>query len=112
MTADARLSALRRSVFSDAVAAVKPGRPIKVTTYVLAAPGVDADATHSLLAEHARSRGWVVHREHFTDEPAGGPLPLRPQFNIACRRAGAGFVDGVLTTGRGAMPATDEAYEA
>jgi hypothetical protein len=112
MTADARLSALRRSVFGDAMAGVKPGRPIRVTTYVFAAPGVDVDATHALLGRHARDRGWAVHRERFTDEPPGGPLPIRPQFNIACRRAGSGFVDGVLTTDRGAMPSTDEAYEA
>ncbi|MFI7415349.1 hypothetical protein ACIBU0_42615 [Streptomyces sp. NPDC049627] len=111
-TLDARLSSLRRTVFDDAVAAVKPGRPIKVTTYVFAGPGVDADATHTLLERHARDRGWAVHREHFTDEPMDGPIPARPQFNIACRRAGSGFVDGVLTTDRAAMPSTDEAYEA
>ncbi|MGW1728900.1 hypothetical protein ACWCQK_39305 [Streptomyces sp. NPDC002306] len=112
MTPDARLSALHRSVFGSAIAAVKPGRPVKVTAYVFAAPGVDIDATHTLLGQHARDRGWSVHREHFTDQPMSGSLPVRPQFNIACRRAGSGFVDGVLTTGRGAMPSTDEAYEA
>ncbi|MEV8544442.1 hypothetical protein [Streptomyces sp. NPDC051572] len=111
-TSDARLSDLRRSVFGDAVAGIKPGRPIRVNTYVFAAPGVDVDATHNLLGQYARDRGWAVHRERFTDVPTGGSLPIRPQFNIACRRAGSGFVDGVLTTDRGAMPSTDEAYEA
>jgi hypothetical protein len=111
-TSDARLSALRRSVFEDAVAAVKRDRPIRVTTYVVAGPGVDVDATHDLLERHARDRGWAVYREHFTDEPAGGPLSAQPQFNLACRRAGSGYVDGVLATARNAMPSTDEAYEA
>ncbi|MFI9772901.1 hypothetical protein ACIHJG_39625 [Streptomyces sp. NPDC052415] len=111
-TVDSRLSTLRRTVYGDAIAAVKPGRRIRVTTYVFAGPGVDADATHTLLGRYARDRGWDVHRERFTDDPSGGPLLTRPQFNTACRRAGSGFVDGVLTTDRGAMPSTDEAYEA
>ncbi|MFE6335228.1 hypothetical protein ACFVOK_18720 [Streptomyces sp. NPDC057798] len=91
---------------------MKPGRRIRVTTVVFAGPGVDAGATHTLLGPYARDRGWDVHRERFTDEPSRGPLRTRPQFNTACRRAGSGFVDGVLTTDRGAMPSTDEAYEA
>ncbi|MET8807903.1 hypothetical protein [Streptomyces sp. NPDC004546] len=103
---------MRRSIFEDALAAVKPGRPIKVSTYVFAGRGTDPDAVHALLAEHARDRGWVVHRARFTDEPTDGPLPARPQFNLACRHAGSGFVDGVLAIDRGAMPTTDEAYEA
>lgn len=111
-TPDARLSALRRSVFDDALSAIKPGRPIRVSTYVFAGSGVDVDATHALLAQNARDRGWAVHRERFTDDPTGGPLPVRPQFNLACRHAGSGFVDGVLAMDRGAMPSTDEAYEA
>jgi hypothetical protein len=111
-TPNSRLDFLRRSVFDHAMTAVRPGRPIKVTTYVLAGRGVDVDATHALLAESARNRGWVVHQERFTEEPADGPLPARPQFNLACRHAGSGFVDGVLATDRGAMPSTDEAYEA
>ncbi|MEV5880668.1 hypothetical protein AB0L75_42155 [Streptomyces sp. NPDC052101] len=111
-TPDGRLTALRRSVFEDAVAAVKPGRPIKVTTYVFADRGVDADGVHALLAEHARDRGWVVHRERFTDGRTGCPASARPQFYLAVRRAGSGFVDGVLAMGRDAMPSTDEAYEA
>ncbi|WP_128378544.1 hypothetical protein [Streptomyces cavernae] len=111
-TIDSRLDALRRSVFEDALAAIKPGRPIKVSTYVLASHGVDVDATHALLGVHARYRGWVVHRERFTDEPTGGPLSAQPQFHLACRLAGSGFVDGVLAIDRTAMPCTDEAYEA
>ncbi|MEU0744777.1 hypothetical protein, partial [Streptomyces sp. NPDC006134] len=111
-TTDARLTALRRAVFEHAISAIKPGRPVKVTTYVIASPGVDADAVHTLLGQYARDRGWVVHRERFTDISTGGPPLARPQFNLACRHAGSGFVDGVLTTGRQAMPSTDEAYEA
>ncbi|MFI5990260.1 hypothetical protein ACIBAC_00200 [Streptomyces sp. NPDC051362] len=112
LTDEARLSALRRSVFTDAVDLVKPGRPIKVTTYVFAAGGVDVDAMHTLLGQHARDRGWAVDRERFTDKPVRGPLPIRPQFHSACRRASCGYVDGVLTTGRNAMPSNVEAYEA
>ncbi len=111
-TPDARLSALRRSVYDDALAAIRAERPVKVSTYVFATPGLDVHATHRLLAEHARDRGWVVHRECFTDEPTAGPVPARPQFNRACRHAGSGFVDGLLAVGREAMPSTDEAYEA
>lgn len=111
-TPDSRLSALRRTIFEDALAAISSGRPIKVSTYVFAGRGVDVDDTHALLAEHARERGWIVHRERFTDEPMGGPLPIRPQFNLACRHAGSGFVDGVVAIDRNAMPSTDEAYEA
>ncbi|MFB7511163.1 hypothetical protein [Streptomyces broussonetiae] len=111
-TPDSRLSALRRSVFENALAAIKPGRSVKVTTYVFADRGVDTDGAHALLTEHARDRGWIVHRERFTDESTGGPASARPQFNLACRRAGSGFVDGVLAMGRDAMPSTDEAYEA
>ncbi|WP_328373273.1 hypothetical protein OG800_49995 (plasmid) [Streptomyces sp. NBC_00445] len=111
-TPHARLNALRRSVFDDALAAIKPGRRIKVSTYVFADRGVDVDAAHALLKQHARERGWIVHRECFTDEPTGDLLPVRPQFNLACRHAGGGFVDGVLAIDRGAMPSTDEAYEA
>ncbi|MFC9931694.1 hypothetical protein [Streptomyces sp. NPDC127190] len=103
---------MRRSVYEDALAAIRAGRPVKVSTYVFATPGVDVDATHRLLAEHARDRGWVVHRERFTDEPTAGTAPSRPQFHLACRHAGSGFVDGVLAVGREAMPSTDEAYEA
>ncbi|MGW4086949.1 hypothetical protein ACWEGS_28355 [Streptomyces sp. NPDC004822] len=111
-TTDSRLCALRQHVLGDALAAVKPGRAVRVATYVYAAPGVDAEATHTLLGRYARDRGWAVHREHFTDEPTGGPIAVRPQFNTACRRAGSGFVDGVLAPDRGAMPSADEAYEA
>ncbi|WP_158692945.1 recombinase family protein [Streptomyces roseochromogenus] len=111
-TPGGRLTALRRSVFENALAAIKPGRPIKVTTYVFADLGVDTDGTHALLAEHARERGWSVDRERFTDEPTGGSASTRPQFNLAVRRAGSGFVDGVLALGRDSMPSTDEAYEA
>ncbi|MFF5020247.1 hypothetical protein [Streptomyces sp. NPDC001165] len=111
-TTDARLTALRRSVFEDALAAIKPGRPIKVTTYVFAECGRDADALHARLAANARDRGWIVHRERFTDHPLTlGQLCTRPQFNLACRHAGSGFIDGVLAAGRDAMPSTDEAYE-
>ncbi|MER6074657.1 hypothetical protein ABT187_38755 [Streptomyces sp. NPDC001817] len=110
-TTDARLIALRHSVFEDALAAIKPGRPVKVATYVFADRGVDADALHDRLAEHARDRGWTVHRERFTDQPPTlGQPNARPQFNLACRHAASGFVDGVLATSRGAMPST-EAYE-
>ncbi|MFD9394165.1 hypothetical protein ACFWBB_26535 [Streptomyces sp. NPDC060000] len=110
-SASSRLNALRRSFYEDALSAIGPGRPIRVATYVFAARGVDVDAAHAMLAEHARDRGWTVHRDRFTDEPTGGPLPARPQFNRACRHAGSGFADGVLASGRGAMPTTDEAYE-
>lgn len=110
-TIDARLTKLRRRVFEDALAAIKPGRPIKVTTYVFADCGVDADALHGRLAEYARDRGWFVHRDRFTDQPPTQGLCARPQFHLACRHAGSGFVDGVLAAGRDAMPSTDEAYE-
>ncbi|MYW67168.1 hypothetical protein GTY65_24315 [Streptomyces sp. SID8379] len=110
-TTDARLNALRHSFYGDAIAALKPGRAVTVTTYVLASPGVDVDATHELLGRHARDRGWTVHRDRFTDTPVNGPLPIRPQFNLACRHAGAGFATGVLAVGRAAMPSTDETYE-
>lgn len=111
-TTHSRLSALRRQIYDDAIAAIPASRPVKVSTYVFADHGLDVDATHDLLAETARSRGWHVHRERFTDTSTSGPLRTRPQFNLACRHAGSGFVDGVVTTGREAMPSTDEAYEA
>lgn len=110
-TPDDRLTALRRRVYDDAVAAISAGRPIKVSTYVLAETSAEAEAAHALLAASARDRGWFVHRQHFTDAPPNGPLPAQPQFHLACRHAGAGFVDGVLAIDRGAMPSTDEAYE-
>ncbi|MET9776169.1 hypothetical protein ABZ023_18245 [Streptomyces sp. NPDC006367] len=111
-TSDARLSDLRRSIYDAALAAIPSDRPVRVSTYVFADPGVDADATHLRLERHAHDRGWLVHRKRFTDAPARGPLPAHPQFNRACRHAGAGYVDGVLAVDRSAMPSTDEAYEA
>ncbi|MFH9467117.1 hypothetical protein ACH4LT_07445 [Streptomyces clavifer] len=113
LSAGSRLAALRRSFFESAVSTITPHRPIRVSTYVLAGPGVGVDVEHALLSEFAQGRNWRVHRERFTDQTPGGPTPtdIRPEFNRACRHAGAGFVDGILTTSRQAMPTADDAYE-
>ncbi|MGQ4409368.1 hypothetical protein ACN6K8_000269 [[Kitasatospora] papulosa] len=113
MSAGSRLAALRRSFFESAVSTIAPHRPIRVSTYVLAGPGFDIDAEHALLGEFAEGRHWRVHHECFTDQTPGSPTlaDKRPEFNRACRHAGAGFVDGILMTNRDAMPAADDAYE-
>ncbi|MEU0663944.1 hypothetical protein [Streptomyces lavendulocolor] len=112
LTSSSRLSALRRQFYEDALAAVGPNRTVKVCTYVFAGRGVDVEGSHALLARNARDRGWTVHRERFTDEATDGPLPAWPQFDLACRHARSGFVDGVLVHDRNAMPVSDESYEA
>lgn len=113
LSTGSRLTALRRSFLDSALSAIARDRPIRVSTYVLASSGTDVVAAHTLLSEHAAGRGWRVHREHFTDQPPGGPTPtdVRPGFNLACRHAGAGFVDGILATSREALPPSDDAYE-
>ncbi|RPK32434.1 hypothetical protein EES39_38770 [Streptomyces sp. ADI92-24] len=113
LSAGSRLAALRRGFYENALSAVAKDRQVRVTTYVLAGPGIDAGATHALLAEFADGRGWRLCRGCFTDRPRLGPVPAgaRPEFYRACRAAGAGFVDGILTTSRQAMPASDDAYE-
>ncbi|MET8717359.1 hypothetical protein ABZV52_29785 [Streptomyces sp. NPDC004735] len=112
-SASHRLTALRRNYLDSALSAIRQDRAVRVSTYVLALPGTDIDATHALLDEFARARGWHRHRQRFVEQPAAGPTPVavRPEFSQACRHAGAGFVDGILTTNRAAMPDSDDLYE-
>ncbi|HBF84939.1 MAG TPA: hypothetical protein DD420_34935 [Streptomyces sp.] len=111
LSAGSRLAAIRRTLYESALSAIGTGRAPRVTTYVCAAPGTDADAAHAVLARYAEARQWRLSREHFTDGPTTLPLEPRPAFIRACRYAGSGYADGILACDRTAMPAADETYE-
>ncbi|MFE9723599.1 hypothetical protein ACFYQ5_08380 [Streptomyces sp. NPDC005794] len=108
-----RLTALRCGFLENVLSAIAKSRPIKVCTYVLATPGTDVDGTHARLGKYAAERGWRVHGEHFTDQLIGGSTQtdVQPEFDKACSLAGGGFLDGILSTGREAMPVGDDTYE-
>lgn len=110
---DSRLNSIRHGFYEEAISArVEQGRQVRVTTYVLAPRGADAEGVHAALAAHAESLGWRIGAERFTDVPANGRDDARPAFSAACRYAASGFVDGVLTLDRAMVTPNHEAYEA
>ncbi|MGC4950934.1 hypothetical protein ACLQ2N_32680 [Streptomyces sp. DT224] len=114
-TDEARLANLRRGYLTSALAAVPESRQVRVATYVLAEPGVDVEAAHAYLAEFARTRNWHVYRVPYTEYPAASTRPPgnaeRPELGAACQAISRGFVHGILTTNRQAIPASSSAYE-
>ncbi|MFJ2419172.1 hypothetical protein [Streptomyces brevispora] len=117
LTSGARLSNLRWHFYDSAMARIAKGRPVRVATYVPATPGTDPAAVHARLAKVADDREWRVHRITYTDCPGKDPTTApysdegRPALDRACGAARGGFVDGILTTGRQAIPASDDVYE-
>ncbi|SEE84787.1 hypothetical protein SAMN05216483_6773 [Streptomyces sp. 2131.1] len=114
-TDEARLANLRRSYLTSALAAIPASRTVSVATYVLAEPGVDVEATHAALVRFAWTRDWGVYRVPFIEYPAASIRPPgnveRPELDAACQAISRGFVHGILTTTRAAMPASSFAYE-
>ncbi|MFD8913637.1 hypothetical protein [Streptomyces sp. NPDC059575] len=100
------LTKLRRTFYEEVIALLGDSRPVRVATYVLNVPGTDSGHWHSTLTDHAGEQGWAVYREPFTDETD----PDRPEFDAACRLAGAGFIDGILAVRRSNLP-PDDVYE-
>ncbi|MFC8538008.1 hypothetical protein ACFUJY_29410 [Streptomyces sp. NPDC057249] len=112
---EARLANLRRGYLTSALGAIPETRQVRVATYVLAGPGVDAEAVHAHLVKFARTRNWLVHRVPYIEYPAASIRPPgnaeRPALEAACQAISRGFVHGILTTNRQAIPASSFAYE-
>ncbi|WP_331746690.1 hypothetical protein OG923_33935 (plasmid) [Streptomyces halstedii] len=108
-----RLEALRQDLFKAALASIRPRRIIRVSTYVLAGPGSDAEATHHQLRQFATSSKWRPTSRFFTDHTDVSLLPAgtRPGFDQVCDHVGFRLLDGILTTSRQALPATTTVYE-
>ncbi|MFD7866000.1 hypothetical protein [Streptomyces sp. NPDC059783] len=114
-TTEARLANLRRGYLTNALGAIPETRQVRVATYVLAEPGVDAESVHGHLVKFARACNWHVHRVAYIEYSDASIRPpgnaQRPALDAACQAISHGFVHGILTTNRQAIPASSFAYE-
>ncbi|MCX5182628.1 hypothetical protein [Streptomyces sp. NBC_00268] len=111
MPGDARLEGLRRQYQREVTEAVaRLGRPVRVTPYVLAAPGAERQADLDLIGAHVHRLGWQITRSSFADIGQAPPIEDRTGFGEACRYAAQGFAHGIVAISRAAITTHNDTY--
>ncbi|WP_405863454.1 hypothetical protein [Streptomyces sp. NBC_00005] len=107
----ARLEVLRREYMAQIIAvALRRGRPVRISPYVVAQPGGQRQADLELIRTYAAEMGWQLTRSSFADVGQPPPLVQRAGFGAACRYAAQGYAHGILAIARPALTTDNESY--
>jgi hypothetical protein len=105
----ARLDALRRTVYEEAMANREKGA-VSVVLYALTTVGKNPDEALSRAKAYADQMGWRTANVLFDDCGMTAPA-TRDGWRKAIDHVAGGYAHGILTVNRSAVGASDSEYE-